>query len=103
MSLGQLPFGRVRAKLAGMNKTQEERDRDIEYEEKCLWMNIYGCLLICGLDLFEPAGLTSEQEGLEVECLQGLRTHFERREAYGRAAFVHKIILEYQKRWPGKI
>ena len=83
-----------------MNKTPEEIDLDVEYEEKRLWMNIYGCLLSCGLDLFEPNGLTQELDGVGVECLLGLRTHFESREAYGRAAFVHKMILEYQKRWP---
>ena len=83
-----------------MNKTQEERDLDMEYEEKRLWMTIYGCLLSCGLDLFEPGGLTQELDGVGVECLLGLRTHFESREVYGRAAFVHKMILEYQKRWP---
>ena len=83
-----------------MNKTQEERDLDMEYEEKRLWMTIYGCLLSCGLDLFEPGGLTQELDGVGVECLLGLRTHFESREAYGRAGFVHRHILEYKERWP---
>ena len=83
-----------------MNKTQEERDLAIDYEEKCLWMNIYGCLLTCGLDLFEPGGRINRQKGIGVECLVSLRTHFEGRGAYGRAAFVHKMILEHQKRWP---
>lgn len=83
-----------------MNKMQEERDLDVENEENCLWMNIYGCLLSCGLDLFEPDGLINEQDVIGLNCLLGLRTHFEDHEAYGRAQFVHKMVLEYQKRWP---
>jgi hypothetical protein len=85
-----------------MNKIQEVRILDIENEENCLWMNIYGCLLSCGLDLFEPDGLINGQKEISVECLLSLRTHFEEREAYGRAEFVHKMILEYRKRWPAR-
>lgn len=69
MSQGNLTLGRIRIKLADMNKTLEERDLDMEYEEKRLWMNIYGCLLSCGLELFEPNGLTQELDGVGVECL----------------------------------
>jgi hypothetical protein len=93
-------FGRIRAKLAGMNKPLKKRDLDMEYQEKRLWMTMYGCLLSCGLDLFEPNGLTRDCDGVGAECLLDLRTHFERREAYGRAGFVNEMIVEYQKRWP---
>ena len=83
----------VRAKFGDMNESQLE----IEYEERRLWMEIYGSLLKYGLSLFEPDGNAAN---VGVESLLALRTHFEERGAYGRAEYVHGLIEAYHKRWP---
>jgi hypothetical protein len=61
------------------------------------WMKIYCGLMRYGLSLFEPSG---KMDGVGAECLLELRTHFEEREAYGRAEFVNGILTEYRIRWP---
>ena len=54
MSLSRIPLDRIRTKFTDMNKTQEERDLDMEYEEKRLWMTIY--------DAFFRADLNSSSQ-----------------------------------------
>jgi hypothetical protein len=83
--------------------TQEELDA--WYEWILPWMELYGGLLKFGLQLFEPDGECIDPEtgfSLGPECLMDLRTHFEYREAYGRAAYVHRFIQEYHTRWSEK-
>lgn len=83
--------------------TKEELDAWYEWIRP--WMDLYGGLLKFGLLLFEPEGrIVDEDTGFMMgpEYLIDLRTHFEEREAYGRAAHVHRFIQEYHARWPEK-
>jgi len=76
-----------------------------ELEIQGHWDIIYKCLCESGLVLFEPDGIiidevSGETENIGVECLIDLRTHFIDIEDYYKAAFVHRLVLEYKEAWP---
>lgn len=95
--IGSFSIGCNSAKFGIMDAQQTNKDLDIEYEERRLWMEMYGSFLKYGLSLFEPDGKAAN---IGVESLLALRTHFEEREAYGRAEYVHGLIEAYHKLWP---
>jgi hypothetical protein len=81
--------------------TQQEINE--EYERALPWIELWGALMKYGLEAFEADGRFTDKttgKGIGLEHLEGLRTYFENKEAYGRAGRVHGLIQEHQTRWP---